>query len=59
MVTDVFDLVQVEMFAVTANQSGEESEQLLKEMIEIQKEINSELGFHYRLVQICFTVDEI
>ena len=41
---------QVELFGVTANESGEESEELLQEIVEIQKEINNELGFHYKYV---------
>ncbi len=39
------------MFGITANESGEESEDLLKEIVEIQKEINSELGFHYKYIR--------
>lgn len=39
---------QVELFALTANETGGESESLLNEIIEIQQEINSELGFHFK-----------
>ena len=38
------------MFGVTANETGAESEDLLEEILDIQKEINTELGFHYRHV---------
>ena len=40
---------QVELFAVTANETGDESNEMLREMVDIQQEIYSELGFHYRL----------
>ncbi|NXS72917.1 SYSM protein, partial [Pandion haliaetus] len=39
---------QVEMFGVTAAESGEESEALLAEFLALQKEMFSELGLHYR-----------
>lgn len=39
---------QVEMFGVTAAESGAESEELLAEFLALQKEIFSELGLHYR-----------
>ena len=39
---------QVEMFGVTAAESGAESEMLLDEFLMLQKEIFSELGLHYR-----------
>lgn len=39
---------QVEMFGVTAAESGDESEALLAEFLALQKEIFSELGLHYR-----------
>lgn len=41
---------QVEMFGVTAAESGTESEELLAEFVALQKEIFSELGLHYRSV---------
>ena len=41
---------KVELFSFTANESGEESEEMLKEMIAMQREIAEELGFHYRSV---------
>lgn len=40
--------LQVEMFGVTAAESGDESEALLAEFLGLQKEIFSELGLHYR-----------
>ena len=39
---------KVELFAVTANETGRESSDMLEEILAIQKEINEELGFHYR-----------
>ena len=39
---------QVELFGVTANETEQESQQLLEEIIDLQKEICAELGFHYR-----------
>ena len=39
---------QVELFGVTANNTEQESHQLLGEITDLQKEICSELGFHYR-----------
>jgi len=41
--------VQVEMFGVTADETGEESAQLLQEFIALQKEMFSALELHYRL----------
>ena len=35
------------MFAITAG-DVRASDEALQEMVELQKEINSELGFHYR-----------
>lgn len=40
--------VQVEMFGVTADETGEESSQLLGEFVSLQKEMFSALGLHYR-----------
>lgn len=42
---------QVEMFGVTADETGEESSQLLEEFVSLQKEMFSALELHYRLVQ--------
>lgn len=44
----VHQFSKVELFAVTANESGEESEEMLQEIVDIQKEIAEELGLHYR-----------
>ena len=44
--------VQVEMFGVTAAETGEESSQLLEEFVSLQKEIFSALELHYRFLQI-------
>lgn len=33
---------------MTANETGEESNEMLKEIVELQKEICTELGFHFR-----------
>ena len=41
---------------MTANETGEESEMLLQEMVDMQKEIAEELGFHYRCVCVCVCV---
>lgn len=37
------------MFGVTANETGEESNQLYSEMTEIQKELFSQLGIHFQV----------
>lgn len=42
--------IQVEMFGVTADETGDESSQLLDEFVSLQKEMFSALGLHYRLV---------
>lgn len=36
------------MFGVTANETGEESFQLLEEFVSFQKELFSDLELHYR-----------
>ncbi len=38
------------MFGITENESNEESKELLREIVGIQEEINTELGFHYKSV---------
>lgn len=40
------------MFGVTANETGEESEKLLKEFTEIQEEIFSELGLYFKVLEM-------
>lgn len=42
--------IQIEMFGVTADETGEESSQLLDELVSLQKEIFSALELHYRLI---------
>lgn len=39
---------KVELFAWTSNEMGEESENMLQEMVGLQKEVAEELGLHYR-----------
>ncbi|XP_029302290.1 serine--tRNA ligase, mitochondrial-like [Cottoperca gobio] len=43
---------KVEMFGVTADETGEESSQLLEEFISLQKEIFSALELHYRVLDM-------
>ena len=39
---------QVEMFGVTANETGRESQELLEEILDIQTILFNGLGFHFR-----------
>ncbi|XP_055648441.1 LOW QUALITY PROTEIN: serine--tRNA ligase, mitochondrial [Falco peregrinus] len=48
----VHQFTKVEMFGVTAAESGAESEALLAEFVALQKEIFSELGLHYRVLDM-------
>ncbi|XP_066494616.1 serine--tRNA ligase, mitochondrial [Tiliqua scincoides] len=48
----VHQFAKVEMFGVTANETGEESEALLLEFLALQKEIFSELGLHYQVLDM-------
>ncbi|XP_020642969.3 serine--tRNA ligase, mitochondrial [Pogona vitticeps] len=48
----VHQFTKVEMFGVTANESGLESAALLEEFLTIQKEIFSDLGLHYRVLDM-------
>ncbi|XP_035241834.1 LOW QUALITY PROTEIN: serine--tRNA ligase, mitochondrial [Anguilla anguilla] len=43
---------KVEMFGVTADETGEESSQLLEEFLSLQKEIFSALELHYRVLDM-------
>ena len=43
---------QVELFGVTANETGKESSDMLEEIVELQKQICEELGFHFRCVAL-------
>ncbi|NWX49746.1 SYSM protein, partial [Steatornis caripensis] len=44
----VHQFTKVEMFGVTAAESGAESEGLLAEFLALQKEMFAELGLHFR-----------
>ena len=48
----VKQFLKVEMFGVTANETGEESNELFQEFVSIQKENFRELGLHYDVVNI-------
>ncbi|XP_048178017.1 serine--tRNA ligase, mitochondrial [Corvus hawaiiensis] len=48
----VHQFTKVEMFGVTAAECGTESEELLEEFLGLQKEIFSELGLHYRVLDM-------
>jgi hypothetical protein len=43
--------LQVEMFGVTANETKEESSQLMMEILDIQKELYAGLGLHFRYLE--------
>uniref|UniRef100_A0A087X9J9 Serine--tRNA ligase, mitochondrial n=2 Tax=Poecilia formosa TaxID=48698 RepID=A0A087X9J9_POEFO len=43
---------KVEMFGVTANETGQESSQLLEEYVSLQKEMFSALELHYRVLDM-------
>uniref|UniRef100_A0A671UIT8 Serine--tRNA ligase, mitochondrial n=1 Tax=Sparus aurata TaxID=8175 RepID=A0A671UIT8_SPAAU len=43
---------KIEMFGVTADETGEESSQLLDEFVSLQKEIFSALELHYRVLDM-------
>ena len=42
----------MELFGLTANEDGTESEALLNEIVSLQKEINTELGLHCRYMMM-------
>ncbi|XP_028663420.1 serine--tRNA ligase, mitochondrial [Erpetoichthys calabaricus] len=48
----VHHFTKLEMFGVTANETGQESAQLLAEFVSIQKEIFTELGLHFRVLDM-------
>lgn len=48
----VHQFTKVEMFGVTANETGEESEELLHEFIKIQEEIFLELGLYFKIIEM-------
>ena len=39
---------EVEFFSITAQETGRESEEMLSDMVALQKEVLSSLGLHYR-----------
>lgn len=48
----VHQFTKVELFAVTSNESGKESNQMLEEIVELQRDIFTELGLHFRLLDM-------
>lgn len=48
----VHQFTKVEMFGITANETGNESEELLDELTKIQEEIFSELGLYFRILEM-------
>ncbi|XP_067831021.1 serine--tRNA ligase, mitochondrial [Heptranchias perlo] len=48
----VHHFTKVEMFGVTAAESGTESKELLDEFVSLQKEIFSDLGLHYKVLEM-------
>ncbi|KAM5145855.1 serine--tRNA ligase, mitochondrial [Mantella aurantiaca] len=48
----VHHFTKVEMFGVTAAESGTESQELLDEFLQLQKEIFSELGLHFKVLEM-------
>ncbi|NXF14135.1 SYSM protein, partial [Smithornis capensis] len=48
----VHQFTKVEMFGVTAAERGTESEELLDEFVALQQEMFSELGLHYRVLDM-------
>ncbi|KAG8552744.1 hypothetical protein GDO81_003030 [Engystomops pustulosus] len=48
----VHHFTKVEMFGVTANETGNESRELLEEFLMLQKEIFSDLGLHFQVLEM-------
>ncbi|XP_069763868.1 serine--tRNA ligase, mitochondrial [Narcine bancroftii] len=48
----VHHFTKVEMFGVTAAETGNESKELLDEFVSLQKEIFSDLGLHYKILDM-------
>ncbi|XP_013412289.1 serine--tRNA ligase, mitochondrial [Lingula anatina] len=48
----VHQFTKVEMFGVTADETGTESEELLKEFIELQEDLYDGLGLHFRILDM-------
>ncbi|KAG8448880.1 hypothetical protein GDO86_015813 [Hymenochirus boettgeri] len=48
----VHHFTKVEMFGVTSNENGTESQEMLDDFLSLQKEIFSELGLHFRILEM-------
>ncbi|XP_073405154.1 serine--tRNA ligase, mitochondrial [Dendrobates tinctorius] len=48
----VHHFTKVEMFGVTADETGNESQELLEEFLDLQKEIFSDLGLHFHVLEM-------
>ncbi|XP_076464341.1 serine--tRNA ligase-like [Babylonia areolata] len=48
----VHQFTKVEMFGVTADEDGEESEGLLEELVRIERELFTSLGLHFRILDM-------
>lgn len=46
----VHQFSKVELFGLTAQEGGSESQQMLEEFLSLQKDILSSLGLHYRYI---------
>ncbi|MEE6490583.1 hypothetical protein FKM82_015908 [Ascaphus truei] len=48
----VHHFTKVEMFGITADDTGDESQELLNEFLQLQKEIFTELGLHFKVLEM-------
>ncbi|XP_068106705.1 serine--tRNA ligase, mitochondrial [Hyperolius riggenbachi] len=48
----VHHFTKVEMFGITAAESGSESQELFDEFVQLQKEIYSDLGLHFKVLEM-------
>lgn len=48
----VHQFTKVEMFGITVNEEGDESELLLQEFVQIQKDLFSNLGLHFKVLEM-------
>ncbi|KAL8610918.1 hypothetical protein ACOMHN_042536 [Nucella lapillus] len=48
----VHQFTKVEMFGVTADEDGSESERLLQELVKIERELFTSLGLHFRILDM-------
>lgn len=48
----VHQFTKVEMFGITANEEGNESEHLLQEFVQIQKSLFQNLGLHFKVLEM-------